>query len=57
MDLDRPSFDWPQLSRSLGVRARRIEHAEDLADAVRAAGELTAPLLLEVPVAGFGDEP
>jgi benzoylformate decarboxylase len=50
MDLDQPAIDWPALARSLGVTARRVEHAAELADAVRTVADLTAPLLLDVPL-------
>jgi thiamine pyrophosphate-dependent acetolactate synthase large subunit-like protein len=53
MDLDQPPIDWPQLAHSLGVEARRVETAADLAELVRSVADLTAPLLLEIPIRNF----
>lgn len=54
MDLDEPPINWPQLSRSLGVNARRVENAADLAEIVRTVGCFTEPMLVDVPVRAFG---
>jgi benzoylformate decarboxylase len=53
MDLNDPAIDWPQLALSLGVASCRVEHAGDLAEIVRTAGGLAAPLLVDVPVRRF----
>ena len=54
MDLDQPAIDWPLLAQALGVAAVRVENAAELGELVRDAGALTAPLLVQVPVRGFG---
>jgi benzoylformate decarboxylase len=53
MDLAPPAIDWPALATALGVAATRADNATDLAETVRAAASLTAPLLVQVPVHPF----
>jgi benzoylformate decarboxylase len=50
MDLDGPPVDFVALAQSMGVPGRRIDHADDIAEAVEAALAATGPTLLELPV-------
>ena len=58
MDLSEPAIDFVGLARSLGVAARRITDAEELAPAVRHAAARPGPTLLDVIVDdGFSHRP
>ena len=50
-ELDRPAIDWVALSRGFGVPARRVETAEDCADALARALAEPGPALIEAVVA------
>jgi acetolactate synthase I/II/III large subunit len=43
-----PSHNWAAFSASIGVAARRVEHLDDLADALGEASRLDGPFLIEV---------
>lgn len=51
LDLVDPQIDYVGLARALGVEAERIEHPDQLSDAVRASLSAEAPRLIEVPIA------
>ena len=48
LTLDRPALDWVALARGHGVPGRRVETAEDLAQALREGFASRAPCLIEV---------
>ena len=50
MDLVDPAIDFLSLSASMGVPARRIDKAQDIAPALEAAVASGTANLLEVPV-------
>ena len=50
MELDQPAIDYPGLARSLGVPARRIERAADIAPAIEAGIASRMPNLIEVVI-------
>jgi acetolactate synthase-1/2/3 large subunit len=51
LDLTDPDLDFCELARGMGVPARRVEDAEDLAAALEAGYAEPGPTLLEVPLA------
>lgn len=50
MDLEQPAIDYIALARSMGVPARRVERAADIAPAIEAGIASGAPNLIEVPI-------
>ena len=48
-----PSHDWAAFATSLGVASRRVEHLDDLADALSEASQLNGPFLIEVMTGVF----
>jgi benzoylformate decarboxylase len=50
MNLDEPPVDFVALAASMGVPGTRLDHADDIAGAVRAALEASGPSLLEIPI-------
>ena len=50
MDIDQPAIDYLALARSMGVPARRIERATDIAGAVEAGIASGHPNLIEIPI-------
>jgi benzoylformate decarboxylase len=50
MDLVEPPIDYVALAQSMGVTANRLEKADDVTDAVRAAWDRGRPHLLELPI-------
>lgn len=50
MDIVDPEIDFLHLARSMGIPARRIDRAGDIAPAVKAGIESAGPNLIEVPV-------
>jgi acetolactate synthase I/II/III large subunit len=50
ISLDQPALDWVKLSEGQGVPARRVETAEDFADAFRAAMAERGPFLIEAVI-------
>jgi benzoylformate decarboxylase len=56
MDLAPPALDWPSAARLFGIEALRAGSATELRDAVAGAGDLDAPLLIEAPITGHGED-
>ena len=55
MDIRDPDIDFVRLAQSMGLQARRVDRAADLADALKAGIDSGLPNLIEVRVAdGFG---
>jgi benzoylformate decarboxylase len=52
MDLTDPPVDYVALATSMAVEATRIDHADDVGDAVRAALAAGRPHLLELSITG-----
>lgn len=52
MDLDDPPVDYVALAASMAVDATRIDHANDVGDALRGALETGRPHVLELPITG-----
>jgi benzoylformate decarboxylase len=50
MDIDRPGIDYQALAHAMGVSARRIEKASDIAPAVEAGIASGKPNLLEIVI-------
>ncbi|MDQ1444828.1 MAG: benzoylformate decarboxylase [Acidimicrobiaceae bacterium] len=50
MNLDDPPVDFVGLAQSMGVPGQRIDHADDIGDAMRAALDAGGPTLLEIPI-------
>ena len=50
MDLDEPAVDYAALATSMGVSATRVDHADDIGDALRGALAAGRPHLLELPI-------
>jgi benzoylformate decarboxylase len=50
MDLGDPPIDYVALAASMGVAATRVDHADDVGDAVRAGLASGAPHLVEIPI-------
>ncbi|MFM0739573.1 thiamine pyrophosphate-binding protein [Paraburkholderia xenovorans] len=48
-----PRHDWAAFAVSLGVAARRVEHLDDLDDALGEASRLNGPFLIEVSTGVF----
>ncbi len=56
MDLRDPAIDWTGLAQSLGVPARRVTDAADIAPAIKEAMARSGPSLIDAVVQdGFGD--
>lgn len=51
MDLDNPALDFIALATAMGVPARRIERAADIAPAIEAALKSGGVNLIEIPIA------
>ncbi|HYR88126.1 MAG TPA: thiamine pyrophosphate-binding protein [Terriglobia bacterium] len=56
VDLDRPPIAFPELARSMGVWAERVEAAAQIGDALREALRREGPALLDVVVEGSHPE-
>ncbi len=52
MDLADPPVDYLALATSMAVDATRVDHADDVGDALRAALATGRPHLLELPISG-----
>jgi benzoylformate decarboxylase len=50
MDIDQPMIDFQALARAMGVAARRIENASDIAPAIEAGIASSKPNLLEIVI-------
>ena len=48
-----PRHDWTAFASSLGVAARRVEHVDDLEDALSEASRYNGPFLIEVMTGVF----
>jgi benzoylformate decarboxylase len=57
MDLAPPAIDFVGLAQALGVPGRRAETADAIGDEIDAALQSGAPALVEIPVAGFEQQP
>lgn len=56
MDLRDPPIDWVGMAQSLGVPARRVTDAADIAPAIKEATARDGPSLIDAVVQdGFGD--
>jgi benzoylformate decarboxylase len=55
MDLTRPTVNWPDLARSLGVPGVRAGSADHLAELLQSKGIDDGPLLVEVPIRSFAE--
>jgi benzoylformate decarboxylase len=56
MDLRDPPIEWTGLAQSLGVPARRVTDAADVAPAIREAAARNGPSLIDAVVQdGFGE--
>jgi acetolactate synthase-1/2/3 large subunit len=53
LDLTEPDLDFVSLSHGMGVPARRVETAEELATAMEASFAEPGPSLIEVPLPGM----
>jgi benzoylformate decarboxylase len=51
MQIDDPLVDYVELAESMGVAGTRVEHADEIADVVKAALASGAPHLVEIPIA------
>lgn len=52
MDLDDPPLDFSQIAASFGVKGVRIEHPDQIGDALREAQQSNEPRLLDVAIDG-----
>jgi benzoylformate decarboxylase len=52
MDMTDPSVDFPAIAASLGVRGVRVEHPDEIGDAVREAQRANEPRLIDVAIEG-----
>jgi benzoylformate decarboxylase len=50
MQLDDPLIDYLELARSMGVTGTRVDHADDIADVVKAALASGQPHVVEIPI-------
>jgi benzoylformate decarboxylase len=50
MDIVDPPVDYVGLAASLGVASTRVDHADDIGDAVQQAAASGAPHLIEIPI-------
>ena len=51
MEVDDPAIDFVALAASMGVPASRVDHTDDIADAVQAGLARSGPSLIEIPIA------
>jgi benzoylformate decarboxylase len=51
LDLDEPAVDFVALAQSMGVTSVRVEKADEVSDAARAAYDSSGPRLIELPIA------
>ena len=52
MDLDSPPVDYIALATAMGIEAARVDHTDDVSDAVYGALASGQPRLLELPISG-----
>jgi benzoylformate decarboxylase len=50
MDIVDPAIDFPALAASMGLPARRVERAADIAPAIEAGISSGVPNLIEIPI-------
>lgn len=50
MDINHPAIDYIALATSMGVSARRVERAADIASAIEAGITSGKPNLVEIPI-------
>jgi benzoylformate decarboxylase len=50
MDLADPSIDFTALANTMGLRARRVDRARDIAPTIEAGIASGAPNLIEIPI-------
>jgi benzoylformate decarboxylase len=50
MDIQQPAIDYPSLARAMGVPARRVERAADIASAIEAGIASGNTNLVEIPI-------
>jgi acetolactate synthase I/II/III large subunit len=49
-DIGRPTLDWVDLAKGMGVPARRVTSLDDFVRAIREGFESDGPMLIEVPL-------
>ena len=52
MDLTDPAVDFPAIAASFGVRGVRVDHPDEIGDAVREAQKANEPRLIDVAIDG-----
>jgi benzoylformate decarboxylase len=52
MDLTDPALDFSAIAASFGVKASRVEHPDEVADAIREAQKANEPRLVDVVIEG-----
>jgi len=52
MDLTVPAVDFPAIAASFGVKGVRVEHPDEVGDAVREAQKANEPRLVDVAIDG-----
>jgi len=52
MDMTEPKVDFPAIAASFGVRGLRVEHPNEIGDAVREAQKANEPRLVDVAIDG-----
>jgi benzoylformate decarboxylase len=52
MDMTEPAIDFPAIAASFGVRGVRVEHPDEIGDAVREAQKANEPRLVDVAIDG-----
>jgi thiamine pyrophosphate-dependent acetolactate synthase large subunit-like protein len=52
MDLNDPPLDFSQIAASFGVKGVRLEHPDEIGDALREAQKANEPRLLDVVIDG-----
>jgi len=52
MDMTEPELDFSAIAQSFGVKGVRVDHAEEIGDAVREAQEANEPRVVDVVIEG-----
>jgi len=52
MDMTDPTVDFPAVAAAFGVKGVRIEHPDQIGDAVREAQKANEPRLIDVAIEG-----
>jgi thiamine pyrophosphate-dependent acetolactate synthase large subunit-like protein len=52
MDLASPAVDFPAVAASFGVKGVRVEHPDEVGDAIREAQKANEPRLVDVAIDG-----